>query len=52
MSKNNITDIGAKSVAKLISNCPKLRLLFLHYNKIMGIGGVEIAKAVEASKSL
>ena len=52
VSKNNITDTGAKSIANLIKYSSKLRLLFLHYNKIMGIGGLEIAKAIEGSKSL
>ena len=51
-SKNNITDTGAKSIANLIKYCSKLRLLFLHYNKIMGIGGLEIAKAIEGSNSI
>ena len=40
LNKNNITDVGAKSIANLIEKCPNLRLLFLHYNKILGMGGV------------
>ena len=52
ISKNGITDVGAKSIARLISFCPKLRLLFLHYNKILGIGGLDIADAIGNSKSL
>ena len=52
ISKNGITDEGAKSISRLIKFCPKLRLLFLHYNKIMGIGGLDIAEAIGISKSL
>ena len=52
VSKNNITDAGARDIALLIQQCPTLRLLFLHYNRIMGFGGVEIADAVGSSKSL
>ena len=52
VSKNGITDTGARSLAKLIRECPHLRLLFLHYNKILGMGGIEIAEAIEHSKSL
>ena len=52
VSKNGITDVGAVAIAKLIRFCPNLRLLFLHYNKIMGIGGLDIAHSVGLSKSL
>ena len=52
VSKNGITDVGAKALARLIRYCPKLRLLFLHYNKIMGLGGIEIADSIGVSKSL
>ena len=49
LSKNSITDVGARSVARLIQSAPSLRLLFLHYNRIMGFGGMEIADAIAAA---
>ena len=32
VSRNMIGDLGARSLALLIQECPKLRLLFLNYN--------------------
>ena len=52
LSKNNITDVGARSVARLIQDAEKLRLLLLHYNKIMGFGGIEIADAISMNETL
>ena len=52
VSKNRITDAGARDIALLIQECPTLRLLFMHYNRILGFGGVEIAEAIGSSKSL
>ena len=52
VSKNQITDIGAKAIARLIRNSDNLRLLFLHYNKILGVGGIDIANAIGFSKSI
>ena len=52
LCKNNITDVGARSVARLIQEGENLRLLLLHYNKIMGFGGIEIAEAIAVSESL
>ena len=52
VSKNNITDIGAKAVARLIREAHTLRLLFLHFNQILGLGSIEIANAIGISKSL
>ena len=52
VSKNNITDIGARDLAEVIQECPKLRLLFAHFNRIMGFGSVEIADAIGDSKSI
>ena len=40
VSDNGIEDAGARDLALLIQECPKLRLLFMHYNRIMGLGGV------------
>ena len=53
LSKNKITDIGAKHIARLIQEPEsRLRLLFLHDNRIMGFGGVEIANSISISESL
>ena len=52
VSKNEITDTGARDLALLIQECERLRLLFLHYNRVLGFGGVEIAEAIGRSKSL
>ena len=46
VSKNRIEDTGARDIATLIRDCPTLRLLFVHYNRILGFGGVEIADAI------
>ena len=51
-SKNKITDVGARDLALLVSENNKLRLLFLHYNRIMGFGSGELAEAIGRSKSL
>jgi len=39
VSKNKISDAGARDLAMLIQECPKLRLLFAHYNRMLGFGG-------------
>ena len=52
VSKNRITDAGARDLALLIQECPTLRLLFMHYNRVLGFGGVELAEAIGSSKSL
>jgi len=52
VNRNKIEDAGARDLAILIQECPNLRLLFLHFNRIMGFGGTEIAEAVKNSKSL
>lgn len=52
VSKNRISDAGARDLALLIQECPTLRLLFMHYNRVLGFGGVEIAEAISRSKSL
>ena len=52
VSKNNITDAGARDLALLIQECPTLRLLFMHYNRVLGFGGVELAEAISSCSSL
>ena len=34
----------------LVYQCHSLRILFLHYNRILGRGGAEIAKALQNSE--
>ena len=46
VNNNNISDAGARDLAMLIQECPKLRLLFMHYNRILGFGGTNIAEAI------
>ena len=46
VNRNKIGDAGARDLAMLIQECPKLRLLFMHYNRILGFGGTEIAEAI------
>ena len=52
LSKNKITNTGAKPIARLIKYSESLRLLLLHYNRITGPGAVKIANAIEKSDSL
>ena len=52
VSRNEIGDMGARALALLIKESTKLRLLFMHYNRVLGFGGDEIAEAVGQSKSL
>lgn len=52
VSRCNIEDAGARDLALLIQECPKLRLLFMHDNRILGFGGNDVAEAVGQSKSL
>ena len=52
ISKNNITDLGATEVAKVIKENKVLNVLFLHWNKIREVGGRKIVRAVRNSTSL
>ena len=52
LSKNKITNTGAKAIARLIRYSESLRLLLLHYNRITGPGAVKIAYAIEKSDAL
>uniref|UniRef100_A0A3P9J6S6 Nucleotide binding oligomerization domain containing 1 n=1 Tax=Oryzias latipes TaxID=8090 RepID=A0A3P9J6S6_ORYLA len=49
---NNITDVGAKLVAHIIEECPKLAVLKLGKNKITGVGGRYLALAIQKSTSI
>ena len=44
LSKNDITDIGVKWICKIIYHCNTLKGLFLHYNRILGKGGYDLAR--------
>ena len=46
VSDNEISDFGARNLAILLCECDTLRVLFLHYNRVMGRGGGEIARAI------
>ena len=47
VSKCEITDFGARSLAKIIFSCKSLKTLYAGYNRIMGRGGAEIARAIK-----
>ncbi|XP_008322367.1 nucleotide-binding oligomerization domain-containing protein 1 isoform X1 [Cynoglossus semilaevis] len=49
---NQITDIGAKLVAQIIEECPKLRIVKIGKNKITGVGGRYLAAAIQKSASI
>ena len=48
LSKCSITDIGAESISKLVrSRMTRIKVLLLHWNKIMGRGSVHLARCIE-----
>lgn len=49
---NQITDAGAKFVAKIIEECPKLRVVKIGKNKISPVGGRYLASAIQKSTSI
>lgn len=60
-SKNEITDLGVGKytdvnnctwLCKVIRKCIQLKGLFLHYNKIQGRGGYQIAKLLKKNKNI
>ncbi len=53
LSKNKLTCIAAKTIGSLITACSnKLRVLLIHYNRIMGKGGQEIAAGIKTATAL
>jgi hypothetical protein len=52
VSRCEISDFGARSLAKLIFELNSLKTLYTSYNRIMGRGGAEIARSIKESKSL
>lgn len=49
---NQITDVGAKHVAQIIEQCPKLRTVKLGKNKITAVGARYLASAIQKSTSV
>ncbi|KAM8870752.1 nucleotide-binding oligomerization domain-containing protein 1 isoform 4-T4 [Spinachia spinachia] len=49
---NCITDVGAKLVAQIIEQCPKLRVVKIGKNKITSVGGRYLANAIQRSASI
>ncbi|XP_049903663.1 nucleotide-binding oligomerization domain-containing protein 1 isoform X1 [Epinephelus moara] len=49
---NEITDAGAKLVARIIEECPKLRTVKIGKNKITSVGGRYLASAIQKSTSI
>ncbi|KAJ0065916.1 hypothetical protein NL108_000164 [Boleophthalmus pectinirostris] len=49
---NNITDAGAKRVARIIEECPKLRTVKAGKNKITPVGARYLADAIKKSTSI
>jgi len=52
VSRCAISDFGARSLAKLVFECTSLRVLFMAYNRVMGRGGAEIARALKVNSVL
>jgi len=52
VSKCEITDKGAISIAQMIRANKRLKGLFAHYNRIMGNGGAAISDAISSSTSI
>ena len=52
LSKNEITDYGARYLALLLYECHSLRSLLIHYNRILGRGGAEVARAIRHTNEL
>ncbi|KAM6909734.1 nucleotide-binding oligomerization domain-containing protein 1 [Xenentodon cancila] len=49
---NRITDAGAKLVAQIIEECPKLAVVKIGKNKITSVGGGYLARAIQKSTSI
>jgi hypothetical protein len=52
VSRCEISDFGARNLARLIFNSSCLRYLFMSYNRVMGRGSAEIARAIKVSETL
>ncbi|KAM9310623.1 nucleotide-binding oligomerization domain-containing protein 1 isoform 2-T3 [Pholidichthys leucotaenia] len=49
---NHITDVGARLVAQIIEECPKLRVVKIGKNKITAVGARYLANAIKRSTSI
>lgn len=52
LSKNEITDKGAPSLARFVAETTSLRILLLHYNRLAGKGGIELGQAIQLNETL
>jgi len=52
LSKNEISDYGARFIALILYECHTLHTLLIHYNRILGRGGAEIARAIKHTNEL
>ena len=47
-----LNDRDAKILAQLISNSYQFKMLFMHNNKVMGPGAIQIADAIASSETM
>lgn len=47
LSKNNLSDTTVGPICEVIDQCQSLDALYLHYNKIWGKGGAQIADVLK-----
>ena len=52
LSHNLLTDKSTQAICQVIYHCSNLKSLFLHYNKYTAKGGAQIAKYLEANRSI
>ena len=52
LSKNEITDKGVPSMCTVLEQCTDLKGLFLHYNRILSLGGNMLAQSLQTNKFL
>jgi Ran GTPase-activating protein (RanGAP) involved in mRNA processing and transport len=52
LSRNNLTDASVAPICEVLDQCQSLDSLYLHYNKIFGKGGMQIAEALEHNGNL
>lgn len=52
MSKNKVSDTGAKLIATFISKSELLETLQLHWNKIRCKGAILLAKAIKKNRTV
>ena len=52
MSKNRVSDAGAKVISTFIEKSELLETLQLHWNKIRSKGAMRIAKAIKTNQTI